>query len=319
MAFHEVRFPANISWGSTGGPGFMTAIIESQDAGHEQRIQRWSAAGKRTWNAKYGIKSPDDISAVLTFDMARRGAAHGFRWKDWSDFTTATNHRGAASNIDTVLGIGDGVTTTFQIQKIYQDSGGTATRNIRKPVAGTTAVALDGVAQASGWTVDTTTGVITFTVAPSIGVVVSAGCQFDVPARFGQALDQRLDINIDAFDAENISDIPIVELLDETEEDEDFWWGGGTDFGQVAGNMSITTLHGRAIAINPTAAINVTLPDYATLLPGGPKFHIANLNTTNAIALKDHLGGAVATIAALGSVTVWLFVDAFAAKYWVAS
>ena len=36
----------------------------------------------------------------------------------------------------------------------------------------------------SGWTVDTTTGVVTFTAAPAGGVIVRAGFEFDVPVRF---------------------------------------------------------------------------------------------------------------------------------------
>ncbi len=37
MSFHDVRFPTDISYGSSGGPGFSTAIIEV-DSGAEERI-----------------------------------------------------------------------------------------------------------------------------------------------------------------------------------------------------------------------------------------------------------------------------------------
>ncbi len=57
-------------------------------------------------------------------------------------------------------------------------------RTITKPVAGTVQVYLDGVEQPSGWSVDTTTGLVTFGVPPTLGVEVTAGFEFDVPVRF---------------------------------------------------------------------------------------------------------------------------------------
>jgi uncharacterized protein (TIGR02217 family) len=56
-------------------------------------------------------------------------------------------------------------------------------RTITKPVAGTVKVYLDGVEQLWGWSVDTTTGVVTFGTAPAMGVEVTADCEFDVPVR----------------------------------------------------------------------------------------------------------------------------------------
>jgi uncharacterized protein (TIGR02217 family) len=56
-------------------------------------------------------------------------------------------------------------------------------RTITKPVTGALKVYLDGVEQASGWSVDTTTGLVTFDTAPSLGEV-AADFEFDVPARF---------------------------------------------------------------------------------------------------------------------------------------
>ena len=45
-------------------------------------------------------------------------------------------------------------------------------------------VYLDGVEQLSGWSVDTTTGIVSFGMPPALGVEVSADFEFDVPARF---------------------------------------------------------------------------------------------------------------------------------------
>ena len=41
MSFAEVRFPDDISYGSSGGPEYSTDIVETQ-SGHEQRNANWA-------------------------------------------------------------------------------------------------------------------------------------------------------------------------------------------------------------------------------------------------------------------------------------
>jgi len=55
MGFHEVRFADDISYGSSGGPGFSTNIVRL-DSGAEVRIPRWSS-GTHRYNVAYGLKS----------------------------------------------------------------------------------------------------------------------------------------------------------------------------------------------------------------------------------------------------------------------
>ena len=61
----------------------------------------------------------------------------------------------------------------------------------------------------SGWTVDTTTGVVTFTIAPGNGVVVRAGFEFDVPVRFDADV---LDVTLDIERLGSITSIPLLEI-----------------------------------------------------------------------------------------------------------
>jgi uncharacterized protein (TIGR02217 family) len=83
MAFHEVRFPAGISLGATGGLERRTEIVVlGSDA--EERNSRW-ADSRRSYNAGYGVKRVDDLHAVIAFFEERRGRFHGFRFKDLSD------------------------------------------------------------------------------------------------------------------------------------------------------------------------------------------------------------------------------------------
>ena len=80
---------------------------------------------------------------------------------------------------------------------------------IAKPVAGTVRVALGTVEQMSGWTLDATTGVVTFTTAPGNGVIVRAGFEFDVPVRFDTDM---LDVTLDIERLGSITSIPLIEI-----------------------------------------------------------------------------------------------------------
>ena len=93
--------------------------------------------------------------------------------------------------------------------KRYTSGGQTWVRTIAKPVAGTVRVALGMVEQMSGWTVDTTTGVVTFTTAPAGGVAVRAGFEFDVPVRFDS---DTLDVTLDFERLGSITSIPLLEI-----------------------------------------------------------------------------------------------------------
>lgn len=76
-------------------------------------------------------------------------------------------------------------------------------------MAGTVTVALDGIAQASGWSVDTTSGQITFATAPTSGVTITAGFEFDVPVRFDT---DQLDVTHDIERLGSITSIPLIEV-----------------------------------------------------------------------------------------------------------
>jgi uncharacterized protein (TIGR02217 family) len=77
MSFHEVRFPTEISRGAEGGPERRTDIVVL-GSGYEERNSRW-ADSRRSYNAGYGVKSVDDLYAVIAFFEERRGRLYGFR------------------------------------------------------------------------------------------------------------------------------------------------------------------------------------------------------------------------------------------------
>ncbi|MCE2926464.1 MAG: DUF2460 domain-containing protein [Rickettsiales bacterium] len=198
MAFVEVRFPADIAFGSAGGPEYNTDIVITQ-GGYEQRNINWSQARAR-YNVAHGVKTQAQLDELIAFFRARKGRADGFRFKDWTDYRVTGQS----------LGSGNGTKTQFQLVKSYISGSVTESRTINKPVAGTVVVYLNGVVQnPSTYSLNTTTGMITFNTAPANGVAVMADFEFDVPVRFDT---DRLSATIDTYASHSWSDIPLVEV-----------------------------------------------------------------------------------------------------------
>lgn len=206
MAFHETRFPTGVALGSRGGPMRRTIIAQS-GSGYEHRNAQW-ADSKRSYNAGYGLKHIDDLHDVIEFFEERSGRLHGFRWKDKADWKSCKPRERIAFD-DQGIGTGNGALTTFQLKKVYGSTINPYTRDVKKPVLGTVRVGVNGVEQTSGWTLDTTTGIVTFSVAPTNAHPVTAGFEFDVPVRFDTDF---LEVDYSNFDAGAIPDIPIVEI-----------------------------------------------------------------------------------------------------------
>lgn len=206
-AFHEVRFPDDISKGSSGGPERVTDIVELV-SGYEER-NTTMANSKRVYDAGMGLRNVNDLHDVIEFWEARLGQLYGFRWKDWADYKSCKT-RNTPAFTDQLLGTGNGVQTVFQLKKTYSSGGFSYERTIKKLVAGTVLVGKAGVLQVSGFTVNTVTGQITFAVAPTGGQSVTAGFEFDVPVRFDEA---RMIISIDAFNHGSVPSISVKEIF----------------------------------------------------------------------------------------------------------
>ncbi|UYN99705.1 MAG: DUF2460 domain-containing protein [Devosia sp.] len=205
MAFHHVRFPLDIALGARGGPERKTDIVTLAN-GAEKRNGRW-AQSRRRYNAGYGVKSRADMQAVLAFFEERRGRLHGFLWRDGLDHVSGS---GAPTPTDQDIGTGNGSRQQFQLTKRYGAAFDPYLRTIAKPVSGSVRVARDGVEALSGWSVDVTTGIVSFSTAPGNGVAVTAGFLFDVPVRFDT---DRLDIELSGFDGAEVPAIPLVEIV----------------------------------------------------------------------------------------------------------
>jgi uncharacterized protein (TIGR02217 family) len=197
-AFHEVQLPTGISRGAVGGPAHKTTIVAT-DSGFEQRNADWAKA-RGSWDISYGIKTRADMDALLAFHYARRGRLHGFRYKDWSDFTATT---------ELLIASATGGETSTQLVKTYSDSGGSYVRTIYKPVSGTVQLFKNGSGTPlGGVSVNTVTGVVTFPALTAADSLRWSG-QFDTPVRFDS---DDLRILVQDTDIEEIPAINVVEL-----------------------------------------------------------------------------------------------------------
>ena len=278
MTFHENATLPLGSYGSAGGPGHLTLYLASK-GGSPSRVARWDGAA-RQYDVRRGITDVPTCTELIEFYLAREGGLHGFRFKDWSDFSTDATWVGTPAYTDEIIGTGDGTTTQFQLVKRYTQGGSTRVRNILKPLAGTVVVGKAGSQQTLGthFTVDTTTGTVTFASAPTLGQQITAGCEFDVPCMFGPGADALLTITHESLLAKSIPSVPVLEEVDPSIVVDEYPFGGA--FALTFGiPTQITPLMGRLASLTPTAAADILIPA-ASLLPlGGPHFVLANVGS----------------------------------------
>lgn len=205
MAFHEVRLPARLAFGSTGGVERRTEVV-TLGSGHERRSTPWES-GRRRYLIGGNLRSLDDMATLTAFFEARRGRLYGFRFKDFADFKSCAPN-GAVSSSDQVLGVGDGQRRQFQLAKTYADDEGGWRREITKPVEASVMVSVDG-AETTAFSLELASGVIILEAAPGEGQVVRAGFEFDTPVRFDA---DRIEMTLETFEAGRVSAVPLIEV-----------------------------------------------------------------------------------------------------------
>lgn len=194
MAFVEVRFPEWAENISGGGLEWAT-VRTTVRSGAEVANALWEFP-RSAWvldNSKIRKAEFDDLVA---FAMVRVGPRDGFRFKDPRDYLIGRSTLDGVTFTEASVATVQLTTTTFQIVRPYTFSGVTASMPVYK-INGTTLTntvadetnstvrvyQADGTTEVtSGWTVNLTNGVITFSVAP--GYVPKVSCEFDFPVRF---------------------------------------------------------------------------------------------------------------------------------------
>lgn len=298
MAFHDILLPDGFQYQSVAGPGFGTVIQESA-SGHEYRVAR-QAQGRHRFRLVKSLQTEAEAKALKAFALARRGALHSWKLKDFSDYTSNADGITTPTNLDQIIAVGDGTEDTFNLTKAYTsgDASYTYTRPITLPVSGTVVVAVDG-SDTTDFTINAE-GQIVLDTPPPDGDVVTAGFQFHVPVRFAKAFDEWAQLQADAYQLWSLPSLDAIEVLSEVELPERWSAGGGTEWGSVASDIRVSMNNGAMQQMTTTAAINVFLPPVSRI-PSGDRVFTFSLTTgsSNDIQLRDEEGNTVG--AAFGS------------------
>lgn len=210
MAFLEERLPVDVRMGASHTDDYAVNIV--QTAGGAEYRNLVHQYPMRRWTINFTLMRDDLAARVLALYHRAYGKYAGFRVRDFDDYNSSASGRGAITSLDQVLlRLSAGV---YQLRKTYGPGGtplsiGRPVRTVYKPVAGTTIIAVDSVPVVSGFSVDTTNGQLTITPAPTSGQVVTAGFDFDIPARFGS----NIEIESLSRDVRDCGSIEIIELL----------------------------------------------------------------------------------------------------------
>jgi uncharacterized protein (TIGR02217 family) len=162
--FLEERLPIGVRAGASYSDEYKTEITETGNGGEYRRLVH--PYPRRIWNIFYTQLTADLWDEILSLYHRVYGMYAGFRVKALDDYST-NNRTGTPTAFDQELAlVSAGV---YQLQVAYGGSGtpisiGKPVRTIFKPVSGSVLVAVSGVSVpiTTMWTVDTTTGKITF-------------------------------------------------------------------------------------------------------------------------------------------------------------
>lgn len=232
MSIHNAAFfPDPISYGFSAASRFRTSVLVDF-AGNEQRNQEWNQA-RLVFTGEEALKDKTHFEALKAFFMARRGRAFGFRFRDWFDYKAVNEPvvrlDGLGNPIVSggdLVSTGNGSATVFQLYKKYASGGKNFFREITRPRAPAdyTASEIDPVAQAfqirinsvvqtetTHYTINRSTGRVTFVSPPGNGLAVDWSGTFDVPCRFGT---DELETSFEDFDS-RVTPFDIVEIRNE--------------------------------------------------------------------------------------------------------
>lgn len=204
MSFIDAAFPQHYAYGAVESDDWLSEIVETLNR-HESRNAPLSDP-RRSWDLSTTHRDQSERDGIHAVFMAMRGRFHTFPFRSFIDYSFTPN----------LIGVGDGFATTFQLKKAYIFGSETYYRTITKPVTSSVNVFINGIV-ATGWTVNRLTGQIVFSVAPSAGAVVSAGCTFDVPVRFADPkLSWRAETRTQSGDLRFICDqLALIEVIGE--------------------------------------------------------------------------------------------------------
>lgn len=175
-AFLEERLSVAVKYGASYGDDYAVDITKTK-AGSEYR-NLLHPFPVRDFQFAYDAKAATLYQNIANTYHRAFGRYAGFRVKCLDDYST-NGQTGTPTALDQALAT-ISLGATYQLQKVYGSGGtplsiGLPYRTIFKPVAGTTLVGIAGVAiRSADWTVDTTTGIVTFVADVTTGITINA-------------------------------------------------------------------------------------------------------------------------------------------------
>jgi len=226
MAHHDFELlPRNIAYGSVSGPEAHADVVTTT-SGFRHTNNLWDQYLRRL-TISFNARTPINAGIILAVFEAV-GIVDTFNQRDHGDWNTtdgdmrlrAAAGEGAITKDDQPMQntvdlteLGDGSTTTFQLTKKRIKNTATHLRLIKKPQATSPIplVALDGVLKATpaDYSIDATTGICTFVVAPGVGVVPTWGGAFFIPVAF---IDSRFNQHILTGDIHQALNLELTEV-----------------------------------------------------------------------------------------------------------
>ena len=328
MTFHDSAvFPTDMSFGTSSGFVFANRIDE-MPGGYAYRHAAGDDPAMR-FSVRRRVLSDDRLADLLRFVRARRGSLYGFRFLDPTDFTTAPNGVDLVDTSDTshrhVIGQGNGVGKAFSLSKTYSDSGYSVSRGITKPMRVSEATAIDEPSwlnalaagdtvnvwvdttqqvEGTDFSVDYSTGAVTFVTAPANGTVIYWAGYFFEPARFGAGVDEWMRTSLDDTKQRTTDDLEIVS--DRTSDSvfaleahpHGAKWHDCDGLSTISLSLAdggVQQFAADAAAVDPIA---VVMPTPLSWMLGGPLMSIANRGATKTVRL--YLADGVTTLANLG-------------------
>jgi uncharacterized protein (TIGR02217 family) len=316
MTFHDEQFPTTISFGAKVDIEYQPSVIVTGDD-KPVVVERWSG-GRRSYDVSFGIKRSEDLAEVLTFFHARSGRQNTFRFKDWTDFTTAIDHVSAPTMLDQFIGHGEGtgVSQVVPLGKHYTNGAYSATRSIQLPIASTLQVAVNGVLTSNYSLSSASSGLLVFNAPhPADGAVITFGCEFDTPVRFD---NETLETELPAYDAKSVKSVKLIEANSQS-----------LDLMCFKDRRSMTVTPSKVLELTGASprVVNIldvsgssgilSLPDPSTIPLGGPIFIVRLVATKTLFVISRPDSDAVVTMTGPDSRFMFIIgVDANGTSLW---
>jgi uncharacterized protein (TIGR02217 family) len=199
-SFVEERLVLCIDYGARGGPSFDTGVVTTR-SGMDYRNVNWPEA-KGRWEVGNQVVTKEELKLITDFFHRRRGAAIGFRWKDWSEYELTRVPMVQISPVE------------YQVVKLYgADDVDKYQVEIEKVVPGSVQLIANNTPLIFGWSVSSSTGRVKLDTPATGDLLIT--CEYDKKVRFDV---DTFETEFNAFDdytkqaLYTISSIPIIEL-----------------------------------------------------------------------------------------------------------